>query len=273
MLLAIRYANDQTLGSRESLGRLLAGGSSNSTTGRGGVHIILLAVGITVRSSAFFMASHHSTWTLVVAWVEIVARTVAAFHSFKETVIDAFLRGNPSAHSWPRSELLTKNLLSCFRWFFFADTLADFEFHLAGFLVGVDDDVVAVQHFAVENLHGQRILHQLLDRALQRARAEIRIVAFGEEQLFRGVGELERNLAVGQQAAHVFEPQLDDLDQLLFAQRAEDDDVVDAVQELGPEVRVQRDSSPACEAFVEASSERCSVWSALQKMTSRCSRS
>ena len=33
--------------------------------------------------------------------------------------------------------------------FFFADAFADFEFHLAGFLVGVDDDVVAVQDLSI----------------------------------------------------------------------------------------------------------------------------
>ena len=86
----------------------------------------------------------------------------------------------------------------------------------------------------------QRILHQLLDGALQRTRSEVRVVALREEQVFCRVGELERDLAIGQQAANVFEPQLDDLDQLLFAERAEDDDVVDAVQELGLEVRVQQ---------------------------------
>ena len=51
--------------------------------------------------------------------------------------------------------------------FFLADALADFELHLAGFLVGVDDHVIAVQDFAVENLQRQWILDQLLDRALQ----------------------------------------------------------------------------------------------------------
>ena len=48
-------------------------------------------------------------------------------------------------------------------WFLLADARADFERHLAGLLVSVDDDVVAVQDFAVEDLQRQRILHQLLD--------------------------------------------------------------------------------------------------------------
>ena len=83
--------------------------------------------------------------------------------------------------------------------------------HLAGFLVGVDDDVIAVQDFAVENLQRQRILHQLLDRALQRTRAEVRVVALREQKIFGCVRQLERNLAIGEQAANVFQAQLDDL--------------------------------------------------------------
>jgi hypothetical protein len=35
------------------------------------------------------------------------------------------------------------------RWGFFTYTLTDFENHLPGFLVGVDYDVIAMQHFAV----------------------------------------------------------------------------------------------------------------------------
>ncbi len=72
--------------------------------------------------------------------------------------------------------------------FFFAHPLADLKGHLARAFIRVDDDVVAVQYFAVENLERQRILHQLLNGALQRTRSEVWIVAFGEEQLLRGVG-------------------------------------------------------------------------------------
>ena len=46
--------------------------------------------------------------------------------------------------------------------FFLSHALADFELHLPGFLVGIHDDVIAVQNFAVEDLQCQRILHQLL---------------------------------------------------------------------------------------------------------------
>ena len=68
-------------------------------------------------------------------------------------------------------------LTLCFCWLFLTHALADREGHLAGLFVGVDDDVLAVQYFAVEYLDGERILHQLLDRALQWTRAEGWIVA------------------------------------------------------------------------------------------------
>src|SRR5712691_3393653 len=124
--------------------------------------------------------------------------------------------------------------------FFLPHALADFEFHLAGFLVGIHHDVIAVQNLSVQNLQRQRILDQLLNGALERSSAEVGVVSLSEEQLFGGVGELDRDLTVGKQAAHVFKAQLDNLDQLLFAKRTEDDDVVDPVQKLWPEVSVQR---------------------------------
>src|SRR5882757_3812770 len=100
--------------------------------------------------------------------------------------------------------------------------------------------MVSMQHRAVEDLQRQRVLHQLLDGALQRTRSEVGVVAYGEQQLFGGVGELERSFALGQQTPQVFETQLDDLHQLIFPQGTEDDNVIHAVEELGLEVSVQR---------------------------------
>src|SRR5678816_3109636 len=56
-------------------------------------------------------------------------------------------------------------------------TFADLERQLARLLVHVDDDVVSVQDLSVQNLHGERILHQLLDRPFQRPRSESGIIA------------------------------------------------------------------------------------------------
>src|SRR5271157_2437877 len=51
--------------------------------------------------------------------------------------------------------------------------LGDFERQLLGFGVGVHLYAVAMQHFAIEDLHRQRVLHELLDRPLQRTRAVV----------------------------------------------------------------------------------------------------
>ena len=76
-----------------------------------------------------------------------------------------------------------------------AHPLADLEGYLPA--LDVDDDVIAVQDLAVEDFEGERVLHQLLDSALQRPRSEVRVVAFGKEEFLRGVGQLERDFSVG----------------------------------------------------------------------------
>ena len=91
LLLAIRYANPYvTIGVGVAWASVGWGLFQLHDWARWSAQI-LFAVGITV-GVPHLMASHHSTWTLVVAWVEIVARTVAVFYLFKETVIDAFLK-------------------------------------------------------------------------------------------------------------------------------------------------------------------------------------
>src|SRR5438067_5731775 len=97
-------------------------------------------------------------------------------------------------------------------WLLLSHSLANFERHLSGALIGIYYDVVTVQNFAVKNLQRERILHQLLNGTFQGAGAEVGVEAFGEEQLFRCVGQLDGNLALGQQTAHIFETQLDNLD-------------------------------------------------------------
>lgn len=54
----------------------------------------------------------------------------------------------------------------CLHRLLLAYALADFQFHLSAFLIGVDDHMIAVQHFAVENLQSEWILHHLLNRPL-----------------------------------------------------------------------------------------------------------
>src|SRR5919202_7085747 len=102
---------------------------------------------------------------------------------------------------------------------------------------GVDDDVVAVGELALQHAHRQRLDQVLLDGPLERPRAVHRVEALASHQLFGRVGELEPHLALGQPLAQPAQLDLDDALDLLQAQRVEDDDLVDAVDQLGPEVR------------------------------------
>src|SRR5579859_4261396 len=61
-------------------------------------------------------------------------------------------------------------------------------------------NAIAFGILALEYGDGERILEEPLDRPLERARAVHRIVTLGDEQLLRGRGHLDRDLAVGQQA-------------------------------------------------------------------------
>src|SRR5689334_7762014 len=85
--------------------------------------------------------------------------------------------------------------------FFLSDSLADLERQLAGFLVGIDDYVIAVQNLAVEDFDGQRILNELLNCPLQGPCSKVRIVALVEQLVLRSFRKLDRNFAIGQQAA------------------------------------------------------------------------
>src|SRR6266567_3214947 len=118
-----------------------------------------------------------------------------------------------------------------------AHALTHLEAHLA--ILRIHHNVVSVENLAVEDLQRQRVLNKFLDCPLQGPRSEVRIVAFGEEQLACRVSKFERYFAISQQASHIFQSQLDYLHQLLFAERSENNDVVHAVQELRFEVGMQ----------------------------------
>src|SRR5208337_4476994 len=89
-------------------------------------------------------------------------------------------------------------------------------------------------------LHGQRVLDEALDGALEGTRAELRVVAFAEEQLVRPGRQFDLNLALRQQVLEITELQFDDLLDVILAQWVEDHNLVHAVQELGTEVFEQR---------------------------------
>src|SRR5256712_2918442 len=100
---------------------------------------------------------------------------------------------------------------------------------------GVAGPEVTLQHF-----DRQRIEHHALQRALQRPRAVHRIVARLPHGLLRPIGQLQLELLVGEQLGETSELDLDDLRQLVTTEAVEDDDFVDAVQQLRPQLRADR---------------------------------
>ena len=79
----------------------------------------------------------------------------------------------------------------------------------------------------------------MLDRPPQRTGTEDRVVALRREEDLRGRGELDAHVPVAQPLVDLGDHQVDDLDDLLLRQLREDDRVVDAVEELRTEVRLE----------------------------------
>src|SRR6185312_1251277 len=97
-------------------------------------------------------------------------------------------------------------------------------------------DGIARPELAAQNPLRQRVLHLLLDGTLQRPGAVHRVEPGLAEQVARLVIERELDVPFEQALAQVLELDVDDAADLLHAERAEHDDVVDAVDELRPEV-------------------------------------
>ncbi len=104
---------------------------------------------------------------------------------------------------------------------------------------GVDDDRLAGLELLPEDLLRERVLDHALDRPPQRTSAELRVVALLGEQQLGLVRELEVEALPGQLLDDPLDQQVDDVGDVLGRQLVEDDDLVDAVQELGAEVALQ----------------------------------
>ena len=100
-------------------------------------------------------------------------------------------------------------------------------------------NLVALAKVALEQAQGQRVLHLALDNALQGPGAERRIVPLFGQQLLRRAGQLDLHVPFRQQTLQIPYLDLDNLLQMFLRQRVKDDDLVDAVQELGPELLPQ----------------------------------
>src|SRR5919199_2770319 len=99
----------------------------------------------------------------------------------------------------------------------------------------VDQDHIVGLEAAVQQALGQRILDQVLDRAPHRSRAEHGVEALLHEQILGGIGRLHDQPLLGELLLRAAEHQVDDLADLLAAERSEHDRGVDTVEELGPE--------------------------------------
>src|SRR5690348_13103551 len=89
-----------------------------------------------------------------------------------------------------------------------------------------------------ENLLRQRILELLLNRTLERPRAVHRIEADIAEQIQRLVAERQLQLPLRKPFREVVGLDPRDLPDLRLVERAEHDDLVEPVDELGPEMRL-----------------------------------
>src|SRR5206468_1229339 len=87
----------------------------------------------------------------------------------------------------------------------------------------------AVRITAMEDLLRERILDGLQDRALQRTRAESRLVADVDEPHLGGLREVESQLAIGHELLQSTQLDVDNATEVLLRERTENDDIVDAV--------------------------------------------
>ena len=111
--------------------------------------------------------------------------------------------------------------------------------HPFGLVVPAGAGVIALANAAAEHLARQRRFQFAADQALEFTRTELRLVAFFRKMVDQRLIEGEHHALAGGVAGHTIELQADDMADLLLAQRMEDDDLVDAVEELGAEVSAQ----------------------------------
>mmetsp|Transcript_10351 Transcript_10351/g.25906 ORF Transcript_10351/g.25906 Transcript_10351/m.25906 type:complete len:480 (+) Transcript_10351:1440-2879(+) len=107
-------------------------------------------------------------------------------------------------------------------------------------LFEADPDVAVVLEMSSQELLGQRGLDLLPHDALDRPRAEDRVVAPPGEVAAGLLTHCQRNLPLPQALAQALQLKLHDPFDFAFGQRLEDNEVVHSVDELGPKVLVHR---------------------------------
>ncbi len=102
--------------------------------------------------------------------------------------------------------------------------------------IGVQSHGVARLQITVEQQSRQLVVHFFLHGAAQRPRAELGLVAVFGQPVDGRFGDVEIDVLGVQQSAGAVEHQVDDAVDLGLIEPVEDDGVVDAVEEFGPEV-------------------------------------
>jgi beta-galactosidase len=102
-----------------------------------------------------------------------------------------------------------------------------------------DLDLVARLEFTRQQLGRERVEQMFLNRALERARAELRIVAFAGQQLLRGGVHVEREILLREALLQPAKLDVHDARQFAFVEALENDHVVHAVQEFRAEMFFQ----------------------------------
>src|SRR6267154_332925 len=100
--------------------------------------------------------------------------------------------------------------------------------------VGIDADVIAMKHLAVQNLDSQGILDQTLDSSLQRTSPVLPVIPGQQQLMTRTIGQFQSDLARLQQLAQIAQSQIDNVLQWLLTQRTENHHIIDTVEELRP---------------------------------------
>src|SRR6266542_4137939 len=106
------------------------------------------------------------------------------------------------------------------------------------FVLNIDNDSVAVVEFAPQQAHGKRLNDLLLDGAFERARPVDGVESFAGDELGGGGCEFQLDFALGQACAEAAELDVEDLLDLLEGERAEYNDLIDPVEELRAEMRL-----------------------------------
>ncbi len=100
---------------------------------------------------------------------------------------------------------------------------------LQAFTVSHNFDPIARFEFAIEQFEGEGIEDEFLNRAFQRARAELRIESLARQKFFRGLIDLQNKLLLRQPLLQSLQLDFDNFCQLFFIKAVKDDDVVDAI--------------------------------------------